>query len=71
MYCQRQSNNLINKIHEWALRIAYNDYISNCETLLEKDEFGPFCPIFVFMASQRGSKYENFLKWISKIDSTS
>ena len=25
MYCQRRSNNLINKIHERALRIAYND----------------------------------------------
>ena len=37
MYCQRQSNNLINKIHERALRIAYDDYVSNFETLLEKD----------------------------------
>ena len=25
MYCQRKSNNLINRIHERALRIAYND----------------------------------------------
>ena len=37
MYCQRQSNNLINKIHERALRIAYNDYVSSFETLLERE----------------------------------
>ena len=37
MYCQRQSNTLINKIHERALRIAYNDYVSSFETLLEND----------------------------------
>ena len=37
MYCQRQSNTLINKIHERALRIAYNNYVSSFETLLEKD----------------------------------
>ena len=38
MYCQRRSNNLINKIHERALRIAYNDYVSSFDSLLEKDE---------------------------------
>ena len=37
MYCQRKSNNLINRIHERALRIAYNDYISDFDALLEKD----------------------------------
>ena len=37
MYCQRQSNNVINRIHERALRIAYNDYTSSFTTLLEKD----------------------------------
>ena len=37
MYCQRQSNNLINKIHKRALRIAYNDYTSTFNDLLEKD----------------------------------
>ena len=37
MYCQRKSNNLINRIHERALRIAYNDYISTFEGLLDKD----------------------------------
>ena len=37
MYCQRKSNNLINRIHEKALRIAYNDYLSDFKVLLEKD----------------------------------
>ena len=37
MYCQRDSNNLVNKIHERALRIAYGDYESNFDALLEKD----------------------------------
>ena len=37
MYCQRESNNLINKIHERALRIAYGDYESTFDALLEKD----------------------------------
>ena len=38
MYCQRQSNNLINKIHERALRIAYNDYTSDFDNLLSRDD---------------------------------
>ena len=38
MYCQRKSNNLINRIHERALRIAYNDYVSNFSQLLENDD---------------------------------
>ena len=38
MYCQRKSNNLINRIHERALRIAYNDYVSNFNQLLENDD---------------------------------
>ena len=37
MYCLGESNNLINKIHERALRIAYADYESNSNALLEKD----------------------------------
>ena len=37
MYCKRKSNNLINRIHERALRIAYNDYISDFNSLLRKD----------------------------------
>ena len=36
MYCQRKSNNLIKKIHERALRIAYD--VSDFDSLLEKDE---------------------------------
>ena len=38
MYYQRKSNNLINRIHERALRIAYNDYVSDFNSLLEKDD---------------------------------
>ena len=37
MYCQRKSNNIINRIHERALRIAYNDYISDFKTLIAND----------------------------------
>ena len=37
MYCQRRSNNMINRIHERSLRIAYNDYISDFNSLLQKD----------------------------------
>ncbi len=37
MFHSRNLNNKINKIHERALRIAYKDYESNFETLLEKD----------------------------------
>ena len=35
MFCFRQSNNLINKVHERALKLIYQD-ISNFEVLLEK-----------------------------------
>ena len=38
MYCQRTSNNVINRIHERALRLAYNDYISDFEGLLARDD---------------------------------
>ena len=37
MYCQRKCNNTINRIHERALRIAYNDYVSDFKTLLAND----------------------------------
>ena len=37
MYCQRNSNNLINRIDERALRIAYDDYVSDFDYLLSKD----------------------------------
>ena len=37
MFCDRQMNNRINKIHEKSLRLAYDDYESRFKTLLEKD----------------------------------
>ena len=37
MFCSRKGNNNINKLHERALRIVYEDNISNFEELLEKD----------------------------------
>ena len=37
MYCQHKSNHLINRIHERALRIANNDYSSDFNLLLDKD----------------------------------
>ena len=36
-FCQRKSNNLINRIHLRALRIAYNDYTSDFQSLILKD----------------------------------
>ena len=37
MFCGKSLNNKINVLHERALRIAYNDYTSSFETLLEND----------------------------------
>ena len=37
MFCQRQSNHMINRIHERALRIAYNNYTASFDDLLIKD----------------------------------
>ena len=37
MHTQRQPNNLINILHESAFRVAYNDYTSTLNTLLEKN----------------------------------
>ena len=37
MFCSRSINNRINRLHERALRIVYNDYISSFDTLLSKD----------------------------------
>ena len=37
MFCSKKANNKINKLHERALRIIYQDEISNFEKLLEKD----------------------------------
>ena len=36
MFCDRQMNNRINRIHEKSLRLAYDDYESSFQTLLEK-----------------------------------
>ena len=38
MYCHRKSNNLINKIHEKALRMAYIDHDSDFNHLLKQDD---------------------------------
>ena len=37
MFCSRKLNNKINRLHERALRIAYEDYVSSFEELLVKD----------------------------------
>ena len=37
MFCSRSANNKINKLHERALRIVYDDYNSKFEELLIKD----------------------------------
>ena len=34
MFCSRTSNNMINKIHERALRLILNDHTSDFDTLL-------------------------------------
>ena len=38
MFYSRQINHKINKLHERALRIAYNDYFLSFEVLLSKDK---------------------------------
>ena len=37
MFCSRKANNRINKLHERALRIIYDDDVSSFEQLLEQD----------------------------------
>ena len=37
MFCSRNMNNRINRIHERSLRIVYNDFTSTFSELLEKD----------------------------------
>ena len=37
MFCSRSSNNCINRLHERALIIVYNDYSSTFEDVLVKD----------------------------------
>ena len=36
IFYSRKTNNMINKLHEGALRIVLNDHISNFETLLQE-----------------------------------
>ena len=37
MFCSRTSNNMINKIHERALRLILNDYTSDFDSLLQNN----------------------------------
>ena len=37
MFCSRTSNNMINKIHERALRLIINDHTSDFDTLLQNN----------------------------------
>ena len=37
MFCSRNSNKKINRLHERALRLVYDDYSLSFETLLERD----------------------------------
>ena len=34
MFCSRQANNMINKVHRRSLRIVLNDHVSDFETML-------------------------------------
>ena len=36
MFCSRQTNNMINKLHERALRLVRNDHVRDFEVLLRK-----------------------------------
>ena len=38
MFCSRTLNNRINRIHERALRLVYNDYENTFQTLLSRDK---------------------------------
>ena len=37
LFSSQPLNNKINRLHEWALRIGYKDYVSSFEELLVKD----------------------------------
>ena len=37
MFCSHKLNHRINRLHDRALRVAYSDYASNSEELLQKD----------------------------------
>ena len=38
MFCSRSLNNLLNRIHERALRLSYNDHVSSFQDILEKNK---------------------------------
>ena len=38
MFCSRTSNNMINKVHERALRVILGDDLSNFDSLLQDDK---------------------------------
>ena len=44
MFCSHNSNKKINRLHERALRLVYDDYSSSFETLLERDSFFIYYP---------------------------
>ena len=37
-FCSKQSNNLRNKLHEWAITVRHNDYDSSFSDLLEMSD---------------------------------
>ena len=41
MFCSKQTNNMINKLHERALRTVLNDHISDFEKPLQKSQKQP------------------------------
>ena len=38
MFCSRTSNNMINRVHEWALRVILGDDLSDFESLLQNNK---------------------------------
>ena len=41
MFCSRNLNHRVNRLHEKALRISHDDYSSDFEELLERDDTIP------------------------------
>ena len=39
MFCSRASNNMINRVHERALRVILGDYLSDFESLLQSNRY--------------------------------
>ena len=48
MFCSRKISRRINYIHERALRLVYDDYMSSCEDLLRKDSTVSIHHYFIF-----------------------